>query len=133
MNTIRIRTLTPWKYYLILFGSTPLWVITPIIVIHANGFHKYIIYGMGLILFALCIFLTHILSRKWTVFTYYEGQIDFDNYKKMNLIDYTINNSGYGLTQFRLILNSEKTIKILVPKYGKNPEKLEEFLKEYKV
>lgn len=124
--------MTPWKYYLVLFGSAPIWVLVPIFVVHANGGQKYFVYGMGLLLFSMCIFFAHVLSRKWTVFTLKEGIISFNDIsiKIDSWKNYFVNNSGIGLTQFSFKVNSDHTLKILVPNYGENAKKLHEFIQK---
>ncbi len=124
--------MTPWKYYLILFGSVPLWVLPPIYAFHVYGIQRYLAWGTGIIILYLCVFLAHIVSRKWTLITRNDEGLELDNngVRIDSWRNYFINDSGIGVTQFGFKINSEKTLKILVPKYGKNAVKLEEFLKE---
>jgi hypothetical protein len=129
MDSIRIRTLTRWKYYLILFGTLPIDFLA-VLLIHKSGGHRYLLYATAVLLLLSFVSLAHVVARKWTTFSFEERKVQCDGETlEMDYpASYYIRDEGIGVTQFEIKLKSEKKVKILVPKYSKNADKLEGFL-----
>ncbi|UKN02023.1 hypothetical protein K6119_00645 [Paracrocinitomix mangrovi] len=130
MNSLEIRTITPWKYYLFLGGTIPVWTLIPVFFVYAKGGSKNLAFVSAFLLLIVCVFLTHLLSRQWTIFTVQDGKISFNDklLSTESIRGFNINKSGIGVTQFEFKNKSKVAINILLPNYGNHVAKLKDFL-----